>query len=134
MTQHGCDVRFVPKADIRGHPQERCANTFGRRNLCHQEAVVAAFQVLILSHYRYRLISFRNRVCDHSTLPFQQPYVADLKVLRVVHDLQQFPGFTSLPAFSSFFREPALLRDKACLPSAIRVLARASNSSISVVV
>lgn len=42
--------------------------------------------------------------------------MADLKVLGVAHNPQQFPGFLPSPALSLQFRDPSLLSDQACLP------------------
>jgi hypothetical protein len=44
-----------------------------------------------------------------------------LKVLRVAHNPEQFPGFTSFLAVSSQLRDPGLLRDQACSPFSDKV-------------
>jgi hypothetical protein len=56
-----------------------------------------------------------------SKLPFQQPYMTHLKVLRVAHNPKQFQGFTSFLALSSQFRYPGLLRDQAYFPFSDKV-------------
>jgi exosome complex RNA-binding protein Rrp42 (RNase PH superfamily) len=53
----------------------------------------------------------RVRVVVRCKLPLQQPYMSDLKILRIAHDVEQFPRFASFPVFAFQLRYPGLLRE-----------------------